>query len=56
MRKTLHGDWAKARPLDLSDEGLVAELAKMDPNVCEDLGIEDSIRRKVEERQKAKTV
>ena len=38
--KTLKEDWANSRPLDLSDEGLLAELKKDDPNVGEDLAIE----------------
>ncbi|MEG9436842.1 phospholipase [Edaphobacter sp. HDX4] len=39
LRKTLHEDWDKAHPLDLSDEGLLEELKESDPNVVEDLGI-----------------
>jgi phosphatidylserine/phosphatidylglycerophosphate/cardiolipin synthase-like enzyme len=39
LRKTLHGDWEKAHPLDLSDQGLLDELKEGDPNVVEDLGI-----------------
>jgi cardiolipin synthase len=39
IRKTLEEDWAKAHPLDLSDEGLLAELKKDDPSVGEDLAI-----------------
>jgi cardiolipin synthase A/B len=38
--KTLQEDWANSHPLDLSDEGLLAELKKDDPNVGEDLAIE----------------
>ena len=37
--KTLQQDWANSHPLDLSDEGLLAELKKHDPNVEEDLAI-----------------
>jgi phosphatidylserine/phosphatidylglycerophosphate/cardiolipin synthase-like enzyme len=41
LHKTLHEDWGDSTPLDLSDKGLLAELSKTDPNVVEDLGIED---------------
>jgi cardiolipin synthase A/B len=37
--ETLQKDWANSHPLDLSDEGLLAELEKDDSNVREDLGI-----------------
>jgi cardiolipin synthase A/B len=39
IRKTLEDDWANSHPLDLSDEGLLAELQEYDPNVKEDLAI-----------------
>jgi cardiolipin synthase A/B len=39
IHKTLQEDWANSHPLDLSDEGLIAQLKKHDPNVREDLGI-----------------
>ena len=39
IHKTLKEDWANSHPLDLSDEGLFAELKKYDPNVKEDLAI-----------------
>jgi phosphatidylserine/phosphatidylglycerophosphate/cardiolipin synthase-like enzyme len=39
IRKTLHDDWENSHPLDLSDEGLLAELKDYDPNVKEDLAI-----------------
>src|SRR3984885_14874563 len=39
IKKTLEEDWANSHPLDLSDEGLLAELKEYDPNVKEDLGI-----------------
>jgi cardiolipin synthase len=41
IRQTLHDDWEKAKPLDLSDAGLLEELEGSDPNVAEDLGIEN---------------
>ena len=39
IHKTLQEDWAHSNSLDLSDEGLFAELKKDDPNVREDLAI-----------------
>lgn len=39
IHKTLKEDWANSHPLDLSDEGLLAELKEHDPNVEEDLAI-----------------
>ena len=39
IHKTLQEDWANSHPLDLSDEGLLAELEKDDPDVGEDLAI-----------------
>lgn len=39
IRKTFEQDWANSHPLDLSDEGLLAELKEYDPNVKEDLAI-----------------
>jgi phosphatidylserine/phosphatidylglycerophosphate/cardiolipin synthase-like enzyme len=39
IRHTLHHDWEHSEPLDLSDEGLLAELEKHDPNVKEDLAL-----------------
>jgi len=39
IHKTLQEDWAHSDSLDLSDEGLFAELKKDDPNVREDLAI-----------------
>jgi len=40
LHKVLHEDWEKSTLLDLSDEGLIKELADYDPNIEEDLGIE----------------
>ena len=40
IRKTLHEDWENSHPLDLSDEGLLAELEQSDPNVKEDLALQ----------------
>ena len=40
IRKTLHEDWENSHLLDLSDEGLFAELEQSDPNVKEDLALQ----------------
>jgi len=34
-----HADWKNSHPLDLSDEGLMAELEDYDESVAEDLAI-----------------
>ncbi len=39
IKKTLEQDWENSHRLDLSDEGLFAELKGYDPNVKEDLAI-----------------
>ncbi len=39
VRKVLRHDWENSKPLDLSDEGLLAELKDSDPNVAEDLAL-----------------
>lgn len=39
IKKTLEEDWANSHLLDLSDEGLLAELQEYDPNVKEDLAL-----------------
>jgi cardiolipin synthase A/B len=39
IKKTLEQDWENSHPLDLSDQGLFAELKGYDPNVKEDLAI-----------------
>jgi cardiolipin synthase len=39
IREALHEDWKNSHLLDLSDEGLFAELKKYDPNVKEDLAL-----------------
>ena len=39
IHETLKRDWENSHPLDLSDEGLLAELKDYDPNVKEDLAI-----------------
>jgi cardiolipin synthase A/B len=40
LRKTMQFDWDNSKPMDLSDEGLLAELKDYDPHVEEDLAID----------------
>jgi cardiolipin synthase A/B len=40
IKKTFQDDWENSHPLDLSDEGLLAELEQYDPNVKEDLALQ----------------
>ena len=40
LGKTVRHDWENSKLLDLSDEGLLAELEEYDPNVAEDLALE----------------
>ena len=46
IQKTLQEDWTNSHSLDLSDEGLLAELKKEDPDVAEDLAIKAGKRQK----------
>ena len=39
--KVVHLDWENSKALDLSDEGLLKELKESDPNVVEDLALEE---------------
>jgi phosphatidylserine/phosphatidylglycerophosphate/cardiolipin synthase-like enzyme len=39
LRTVLHHDWENSRPMDLTDDGLLAELEDYDENVAEDLGL-----------------
>jgi cardiolipin synthase len=39
--KVVRHDWENSKPLDLSDEGLLKELKESDPNVVEDLALQD---------------
>jgi len=45
LHKTVHQDWDNSHPLDLSDEGLLKELKEYDPDVAEDLGIDDDKKK-----------
>jgi cardiolipin synthase A/B len=40
LHRIVHGDWEHSHPLDLTDEGLLAELEDKDDLVAEDLAIE----------------
>jgi phosphatidylserine/phosphatidylglycerophosphate/cardiolipin synthase-like enzyme len=40
LRQIFEEDWENSYPLDLSDEGLLAELEEHDPNVKEDLALQ----------------
>ncbi|HKD84365.1 MAG TPA: phospholipase D-like domain-containing protein [Terriglobales bacterium] len=40
LHTVVHHDWKNSRPLDLSDEGLLAELEDKDSNVMEDLALD----------------
>jgi cardiolipin synthase len=40
LHTVVHRDWETSRPLDLTDEGLLAELEDTDPNVAEDLALD----------------
>ncbi len=40
LRSVVHQDWENSRPMDLTDEGLLAELEDKDEHVAEDLAIQ----------------
>jgi cardiolipin synthase len=39
LHTVVHRDWQNSRPLDLTDDGLIAELEDTDSNVAEDLAL-----------------
>jgi cardiolipin synthase len=39
VKNTVRHDWENSKQLDLTDEGLMAELEQYDPNVAEDLAV-----------------
>jgi phosphatidylserine/phosphatidylglycerophosphate/cardiolipin synthase-like enzyme len=39
LHTVVHRDWENSRPLDLTDDGLLAELEDTDENVAEDLAL-----------------
>jgi cardiolipin synthase A/B len=48
IHDVLHQDWKNSRPLDLSDEGLRAELEDYDDNVVEHLALEPGEKKPAE--------
>jgi phosphatidylserine/phosphatidylglycerophosphate/cardiolipin synthase-like enzyme len=40
LHEVVHHDWENSHPLDLTDEGLMAELEAQDDNLVEDLALE----------------
>jgi hypothetical protein len=40
LHTAVHRDWENSRPLDLTDDGLMAELEDTDDNVVEDLALD----------------
>ena len=45
LHKIVHEDWKNSHPLDLTDEGLLAQLQDKDDDIAEDLAIEDEKSR-----------
>jgi phosphatidylserine/phosphatidylglycerophosphate/cardiolipin synthase-like enzyme len=41
LHKIVHQDWENSHPLDLTDEGLLAQLEDKDDNIAEDLAIDE---------------
>ena len=41
LHEVTHADWKNSHPLDLTDEGLMAELEDYDDNAAEDLALEN---------------
>jgi len=48
LHTVVHADWENSRPLDLTDEGLLAELEDVDDNVASDLALDDHHNHKHE--------
>lgn len=40
LHEVTHTDWKNSHPLDLTDEGLLAELEDLDENASEDLALD----------------
>ncbi len=45
IHEVVHRDWENSKPIDLTDEGLLADLEKVDENVAEDLALENHKRK-----------
>jgi hypothetical protein len=50
IHEVLKHDWENSHPLDLSEEGLLAELKDLDENVAEDLGLKPAHPHKKDKR------
>ena len=46
IHEVLHRDWENSKPIDLTDEGLLADLEDIDENVAEDLALENHHKKK----------
>jgi len=46
IHDVVHEDWKNSRPIDLSDEGLMAELEDVDENLAEDLALGNNKKKK----------
>ncbi len=46
IHDVLHQDWENSKSIDLSDEGLLADLEEVDENVREDLALGDHAKKK----------
>jgi cardiolipin synthase A/B len=42
LHEVTHADWKNSHPLDLTDEGLLAELEEYDETAAEDLALRDT--------------
>ena len=45
LHEVTHADWKNSHPLDLTDEGLLAELEDYDENASEDLALDVPVRK-----------
>ncbi len=54
IHKVVHHDWENSHPIDLTDEGLMADLEDEDPNLREDLAIEGEQPHHHEHKSKAR--
>lgn len=53
LHTIVHQDWENSRPMDLSDEGLLAELEDKDEHLAEDLAINTNNRNKTKAKGKS---
>ncbi len=53
IHKVVQNDWENSHPIDLTDEGLIADLEDNDPNLAEDLAIKyEKNKPKAKEKKK----